>query len=243
MFQLQSRVVTMGGWVLLIAILMFCAWLIVSKPNVPVILHESSLTTAQKNILYDVIDDMGQVSFYHVDLYEVATKIENLSWVDAVAVVRDYKQGIVISVVPKTAVANFGTEQLLDVSGQPFVPADKEELNNKNFVRVYGERERAKDMMQKIYDTNQWFSSLGLYVDDMILTPRHTWLVRFNNGLRVTVDYDRVDDKLFELSKLLKENSLPMPLNEIAIIDLRYKNGFSITKKYTPSKTAETPKG
>lgn len=243
MFQLQSRVVTMGGWVLLITILMFCAWLIVSKPNVPVILHESSLTTVQKNILYDVIDDMGQVSFYHVDLHEVATKIENLSWVDAVAVVRDYKQGIVISVVPKTAVANFGTEQLLDVSGQPFVPADKEELNNKNFVRVYGERERAKDMMQKIYDTNQWFGSLGLYVDDMILTPRHTWLVRFNNGLRVTVDYDRVDDKLFELSKLLKENSLPIPLNEIAIIDLRYKNGFSITKKYTPSKTVETPKG
>lgn len=232
MFQLQSRFVLIIGWLLVVAILALSVWLIQKKPNAPIVLDESSLSPAQKNDIHHLIEQVGKLPFYATNPQIIATQVQGLSWVDAVKVERDYKHGFVIFVVPKTAVANFGTEHLLDISGTPFVPADKSELNNKAFVDIYGERNRTKDIMQKIHKLNNWFLPLGMSVEDMILTPRHTWLVRFNNGLRVTVDYNHVDEKLFQLSAILKQENLPIPLVDIASIDLRYKNGFSITKKY-----------
>lgn len=231
-FGLRSEYVTVIGWAIVLTILVACFWRAESKPKMPIVLKETALTNIQKDNLYGVIEKIEQTPFYKTDLQSVANQIQQLSWVDTVTVTRDYTQGIVVSVVPKTAVANFGAEHLLDVSGNPFVPADKAELNNQQFIGIYGNQARAKDIMQKVYNLNQWYKPLGLSVEDLILTARHTWLIRFNTGLRVTVDYDRVDDKLFELSAILKEGNLPVPLNDIAMVDLRYKNGFSITKKY-----------
>lgn len=238
MFGLRSGYVTVIGWVIVCAVVMACIWRAETKPNMPVVLNETSLSHLQKNELHAVIEKIEQTPFYKANLYDIASQVQTLSWVDAVTVVRDYRQGVVVSVMPKTAVANFGTEHLLDVSGEPFVPADKRELNNKHFIKVYGDQDRAKDIMQKVYNLNQWFAPLGLSVEDLILTARHTWLIRFNTGLRVTVDYDRVDDKLFELSAILKEGNLPVPLNDIAMVDLRYKDGFSITRRYNASPDA-----
>lgn len=235
-FGLRSGYVTIIGWAIVVVVLVACIWRANTKPNAPIVLNEMSLTSAQKNDLYGVIDHIETLPFYKTDLQNVANQVRALSWVDSVEIARDYRRGLVVSVMPKVAVANFGTEHLLDVSGMPFVPADKQELNNKHLIGIYANNHKlAKNIMQKAHNLNQWFVPLGLLVEDLILTERHTWLVRFNNGLRVTVDYNRVDDKLFELSQILKEGNLSIPVNEIAMIDLRYKNGFSLTKKYSAS--------
>ena len=54
-----------------------------------------------------------------------------------------------------------------------------------------------------------------------------TWLIRFDNGLRVIVDNEGTAQKLLNLSQLLG-NQLSARRDNIQSIDLRYKNGFTI---------------
>ena len=74
---------------------------------------------------------------------------------------------------------------------------------------------------------NERFAPLGLTVNDLILTSRNTWIIRFHNGLRVVVDDENTEQKLYHLAVVLKER-FANRIHEMQSVDLRYKNGFSI---------------
>lgn len=201
------------------------------KPKNTIFVDPETLSSHELKQLHDTVVGLGVQQFFRADLTQISEAVLALSWVDKVSVYRDWQQGIVVRATPKKAVANFGSEHLLDVSGAVFVPANQAHINNPSLVQLYGKPDDALAIMQKIHKLNQWFTPLGLAVQDIIVTPRQTWLVRFNQGLRVMVDYERSDEKLYTLSQLLVDGRLPIAVEEIAVVDLRYKNGFSITKK------------
>lgn len=221
---------TVAAWFCVFLVALAIAVLVEKKSYAPIFIEADGLNAHELQELQAAVGKLGEQQFYQADLSHIADTFLKISWVDKVLVSRDWQKGIVATVRPKTAVANFGSEQLLDVSGAVFVSADKTELQ-KNRTRLYGEVEQAEDIMQKTHKVNQWFTPLGLTVEDVILTPRHTWLIRFDTGLRITVDYERTDEKLYVLSELLKQGRMPVAIKDIAVIDLRYKDGFSLTKK------------
>lgn len=230
LFLRHSKAVLL--WVLLL-VLLACAFVAIGHKNPkPIYIEKANLTSAQFLAISQIGQSMGDQHFYRANLMEISQAMSKPSWVNHAKVSRDWQRGIVVTITPRTAVANYGSGHLLDVAGVPFVPADETELNNPNFAKLYGSHTHAKEIMQKMHQLNDWFAPLQLSVVDIVLTSRRTWLIKFNSGLRVTVDYDNVDEKLFNLSNILKQGKLPIHLTNIATIDLRYKNGFSISKKY-----------
>lgn len=220
----------LAWFVLLIFVITLIYFTKQMAPNT-VVLEPSGLTASEISQVQTTLDGLDHLDFYKTDLQALASNIGVLSWVHDVRVVRDWQKGIVVSVLPKVAIANFGSEQLLSSSGEPFVPANVRNLNNPKLITVYGDVNHTNLIMQQTYRLNHWFAPLGIAVQDVILTPRQTWLIRFDNGLRLMVDYEQVDEKLHQLSRILTEKNLPIALDDIAMIDLRYQNGFSITKK------------
>lgn len=219
-------------WVLLVVFVVGVLFAIEHKTPKPIYIEKNNLTSTQFDVVNKVGQSLGNQQFYNADLTKISQTMSKISWVSHAKVSRDWQRGVVVVITPRTAVANFGSEHLLDVAGVPFVPADKTELNNPDFAKLYGSHTHAKEIMQKMYQLNDWFAPLQLSVVDIVLTSRQTWLIKFDSGLRITVDYDHVDEKLFKLSNILKQGKLPIKLTEIAAIDLRYKNGFSISKKF-----------
>lgn len=217
-------------WLLFIAMLGCWVYFAHHKATTAIIIDDKGLSFAQYEQLLKMGQSVDTASFYLTDLPTVADTFAQVPWVSSVEVVRHFGQGIVVHVTPRVAVANFGADHLLDVTGTVFVPADPSQLSNRALTNVYSKGQE-KTVMAQVYALNRWFAPLGLSVQDMILTPRQTWLVRFDNGLRLTVDHERAQNKLYLLSQLLQNERLPVPLAEIAVIDLRYKNGFSLTKK------------
>lgn len=218
------------AWLAVALAVLAIAVLVEKKSYAPIFIETDALTPQELHQLQTVAVTLGEQQFYQADLSHIADTFLEISWVDKVSISRDWQKGIVATVRPKKAVANFGSEQLIDVSGAVFVsanPADKKQ----DHTRLYGNSEHAQIIMQKTHKINQWFTPLGLTVEDVILTPRHTWLIRFDTGLRVTVDYERTDEKLYILSELLREGRMPVAMKDISAIDLRYKDGFSLTKK------------
>jgi len=135
---------------------------------------------------------------------------------------------------------NFGTERLVDAKGTVFVPADTKDLTQEKFATLQGEITQAPVIMQQMQQVNDWYAPLGIQVEDIILSPRMTWLIRFNNGLRVIVDNENTAQKLLNLSQLLG-NQLSDRRDQIQSVDLRYKNGFTISGDMVQPKNDEAP--
>ncbi|MEC5209421.1 cell division protein FtsQ [Psychrobacter sp. PL15] len=207
----------------------------------PAAIHVSTqgLTSVQYQALQKVMSQQKVSSFFTSDLQVLRDITISLAWVDQVSITRDWQRGIVVNALPKQAVANFGTERLVDAKGAVFVPADSRELTQDKFATLQGEMTQAPVIMQQMQQINGWYAPLNMRVEDIILSPRMTWLIRFDNGLRVIVDNENTAQKLLSLSQLLG-NQLSARRDNIQSIDLRYKNGFTIAWN-VEELPAETP--
>ena len=212
---------------LLLLILLMGAKALRDAPPAAVQVSPKGLTATQYQTLQQAMDQQLVSSFFTTDLQALRDIVLGMAWVDQVSVTRHWQQGIVITALPKQAVANFGTERLVDAKGVVFVPVDSKDLIQQSFANLQGEVSQAPVIMQQMQQINDWYAPLNLRVEDIILTPRMTWLIRFDNGLRVIVDNENTAQKLLNLSQLLA-NQLSSRRDDIQSVDLRYKNGFTI---------------
>lgn len=201
-------------------------------PNAPIHIEQNGLTNAQYLILKKQLGKQATGNFLQADLQTYIDRLEKISWVDQVDIRRDWQQGLQVKVVPRQAVAKFGSERLVDANGVVFTPADTKDLQAHYWMQLQGENQNATVMMQQVKQISDWFIPLGLKVDEVIVTPRMTWLFRFDNGLRILVDNENTSEKLYQLSVML-QNQLHNQLPKIQTIDLRYKNGMAITWRST----------
>ena len=225
---------------LLVLILVMGGKALRDAPPAAIHVDDRGLTVAQYRALQQVMNQQSVSSFFTSDLQALRDISTGLAWVDQVSISRDWQQGIVVKALPKQAVANFGTERLVDAKGAVFVPADSRELTQEQFATLQGDIAQAPVIMQQMQQVNDWYAPLDMQVEDIILSPRMTWLIRFDNGLRVIVDNENTAQKLLNLSQLLG-NQLSNRRDEMQSVDLRYKNGFTIAWNLAPPKDSETP--
>lgn len=200
-----------------------------AKPN-PIGIDPTGLSEQEVAALSAAVAPLGNVQFFGANLSAIHQSVSALSWVESASVYRDWNQGIMVSAKPRIAVANFGSEQMLDGNGVVFTPADPKAVMNKSLANLYSRPSEALDVMRQMRRINGWFAPLNLHAVDMILTPRQTWVVVFDNGMRVIVDHEDTEQKLYQLSIQLASN-LKTDLPKITSVDLRYKNGFSVSYK------------
>lgn len=212
---------------LLLLILVMGGKALRDAPPAVIDVSPQGLSAVQYQVLQQTMEQQAVDSFFTTDLQALRDIAIGIAWVDQVSVTRDWERGIVITALPKQAVANFGTERQVDAKGSVFVPAESIELDRPQFATMQGQIAQAPVIMQQMQQINEWYAPLDMSVEDIILTPRMTWLVRFDNGLRVIVDNEHTAQKLLSLSQLLS-NQLSARRDEMQSIDLRYKNGFTI---------------
>ena len=230
----------MLGVVLLLLILVALAINVFNKlPNAAISLQHKGLNTQQTLQLQQLLGEKADTNLLKADLQSYLAKLETVDWVGQADVRRDWQQGIVVNVVPRQAVAKFGSERLVDANGMVFKPADGNDLNNTSLMQLQGDSQNAIVMMQQIKQVSDWFMPLGIKIEEVIVTPRMAWLFRFDNGLRVLVDNDNTSEKLYRLSIML-QNQLKPQLKTLQTVDLRYKNGMAITKRPMIQQASDT---
>ena len=216
--------------VLFVGLIFLVAYQVYQSQPAQIIVDREGLSSAEYQALSEAVSDQQVTSFFTAPLPQLQNKVMQQDWISQANIERQWERGIVVTVLPRQAIARFGSDYLIDVEGTVFKPVNDAKLDVSHLIMLQGDNTQSHLIMQQMHQVNQWFAPLDLTVEDLILTPRMTWVIRFNNGLRIIVDNELTSQKLMNASQLL-QNQLDDKRSEIASLDLRYKNGLVIAWK------------
>lgn len=231
--SIQDKLLGVGSWclfVLAILVVIFGGYAIYKKVTQARIEHVQILGVeppAQLRLAKHLQDDL-KGGYFTTELAAIRDKALSLSWVERVVVVRSWPDKIVIQVTPRHAIAKWGTGRFLSDDGVVFQPIQVGDVSH--LPLLHGPTSQSRVMMTKYRDINQMFAPLGLRLKELYLTERMTWFMQFDSGLRLIVDQDQTMSKLQRLSDL-SQSDLSLVWSQIAVIDLRYRNGMAIQWK------------
>lgn len=231
--SLGDKLLSWGSWLLLIfAILVFVfgSYALYQRFMHAEIDHVDVVgvsAPSQQALIQHIKADTAS-GYFTTDLEQIRDHALGLSWVDRVVVSRAWPNAIVLRVTPRHAVARWGTGRYLSDDGVVFKPVQR--FDHQNLPLLHGPHSQSRMMMTKYRDINQMFRPMDMRLKELYLTERMTWFMQFDNGIRLIVDQDQTMGKLQRLSEIAKTD-LGLVWDNIAGIDLRYRNGLAVQWK------------
>jgi cell division protein FtsQ len=219
-------------------ILIFSGWRLAEsgfKNIVPI--KNVEIEGAYKNIsLNDLREKVVSVlegGYFTVDLEVIRNALLEIPWVEDASVRRQWPSGLYIKVIEKQAVAYWGDGAILSSRGELFTPHVIE--HNKALPKLSGPEGLHKKVWDFLVEIGDDFNEMAVEVKSLALDDRRAWtLIIANKEIMedVVVKLGRQDtvNRLDRFVRVFSNNTL-LELNNIAVIDMRYPNGFSIRKK------------
>lgn len=227
----QEKILNAGGWLLLVIaglvliIGLYGLFKVITDAKVANLEVVGINSLAEKQQIQKHLVDTVKDNYFTSDLEEIRDKTLEISWVDRVVVSRAWSNGIRVRVMPRQAIARWGTGRLLSDEGDVYTEAIAK--NYPNLPLLHGPSDQSKVMMRRYNEINQLFSPVNIRLKELYLKDRRTWFMQFDSGLRIIVDQDQTMTKLQRLSHLVQAD-LKQVLPRISAFDLRYRNGLAI---------------
>ena len=227
----QDKLLNVGSWLLmLVAVLVLIAGIfglykVITDARVATLEVVGTNSAQETQVMTQYIAPVVKNNYFTSDLEQIRDKALEVTWVDRVVVSRAWPSSIRVRIMPRHAIARWGTGRLLSDSGDVFTQAVR--TNHSNLPLLHGPLSQSKVMMRRYNEINQLFHPANIRLKELYLPERMTWFMQFDSGLRVIVDQDQTMSKLQRLSHLAQTDMKPVWSN-ISAIDLRYRNGLAI---------------
>jgi cell division protein FtsQ len=230
---------------LLIALLVTCAWLLFWLGQKPVFtlnhLTVESLDGRElKHVNLPTIKvralDQVKGNFFTISLDQARQAFETMPWVRRASVRREWPNGIVVAIEEHQALAVWAgeTPRLINTHGEVFVANMAEAEDGSSLLKFSGPERSNKDVFRKYQQLNLWLEPLQATVKSIELSSRYAWKVKLSNDLNIELgrELDERDSKQIQLSVERLIKSWPQVQEKwgqrIDSIDLRYANGYAI---------------
>jgi|LNFM01.1.fsa_nt_gb cell division protein FtsQ len=166
--------------------------------------------------------------FFHVDVQHVRETILQEPWVREATVQRLWPDTLHVSIVEQQPVAYWGESALLNDKADIFVPSKAS--FPPGLIRLDGPVGSEMDTLEAYRHAQARLAPLGLDVAAVSLSERRAQTLRLADGATVVLGRraaaDRLERFVAAYQQVLREN-----WGRIAVIDLRYTNGFSIRER------------
>ncbi|MGC4029879.1 MAG: cell division protein FtsQ/DivIB [Steroidobacteraceae bacterium] len=167
----------------------------------------------------------GRQGLVAADLDKISAAVRRIPWVDRASVARRWPDGLSVQVEEQVPVARWGETGLVNLRGEVFVndarhiPAELPEL--------VGPEGTEGTMTQRYLAAKGPLEGVGMRLSQLRLDARGAWELALDNGVALRLGRARIDER-FERFVDVAARIVGPRAAEIAYVDLRYANGFSI---------------
>jgi cell division protein FtsQ len=222
----------------LLFVLMYSGWHLAEsgfKDIVPIenVEIEGAYENVSLNDLRETVVGVLEGGYFTVDLEVVRSALLELPWVEDASVRRQWPAGLYIKVIEKQAIAYWGDDAILSNRGEIFSPLviDK----NKGLPGLHGPEGLHKKVWGFFMEEFERFNKIGLEINRLALDDRRAWtlvVARMGTTQGVVVKLGREDTahRLDRFVRVFSDNTM-WNFNDIAVIDMRYPNGFAMREK------------
>jgi len=175
--------------------------------------------------LDQVLSPLIATGFLSADIRMIHDELTAIAWVASADVRRKWPAGIEVFIEEQVPAARWGDAGLLNVQGELFVrqadhvPAELPHLS--------GPEGTEKLVAGRYFEVQRQLEQRGLSALSMTLNERGGWTFRLNNGIRVRIGADHVDERIGRFFRALDAGVVAVAAN-VEYIDMRYTNGFAI---------------
>ncbi|MEY4767852.1 MAG: hypothetical protein RL637_491 [Pseudomonadota bacterium] len=179
--------------------------------------------TIQQAILSQVMN-----GFLNADVQIIQHSLLNLAWVAEAEVKRVWPDTLEIRVVEQYPVARWQQIGLLNAQGDLFMPTNLAKFNKLPLLN--GPIGQEKKLVEFMIQLQTLLATQSLNLTELIVNDRRAWTVILNAEINLKLGRK---DPLQKLQHFL--NTIPILGSErfhaIAVVDLRYPNGYAVTWK------------
>lgn len=166
--------------------------------------------------------------FLNADMHAIRQALLNLPWIAQVKVKRVWPDAIEIKVYEQYPIARWSKFGLLNEQGDLFTPTNLAQFNK--LPLLYGPLDQEKKLMQVMKQLQVGLANHALELAEFHVNERRAWTVILSNKLIVKLGRK---DPLQKFQQFLP--TVPIlgkeRISTMAIVDLRYPNGFAVTQK------------
>ena len=173
----------------------------------------------------NVLSNFMGTGFFNLDTQGIKAELETLSWVRFASVKRIWPDTIALDIREEKAIARWGEGAYLNQSGEVFRPLT--EARNISLPLLSGPADTQSQVMQQYLSLSQLLLPEDLRLTELALSSRGSWELTLNESIRVSAGRVDAFANMSRLVDVLNRHG-SINLNEIAAIDLRYKNGFAV---------------
>lgn len=165
--------------------------------------------------------------FLGVDVQDLRDELELNPWVAHATVRRVWPDVLVINIREQQPIARWGQAALLNTAGEVFTPPLR---GSETALPALSGPDDSQALVLAQYETfRQTLSTLGMAPASVDLSQRGSWTIEVENGPVLRLGRDDVMARLDRLVTVYR-SGLQDHLADARTIDLRYGNGFSVSK-------------
>jgi cell division protein FtsQ len=177
---------------------------------------------------------LGQ-SFFLLDLAEVYRVVEAEPWVEEVDVRRLWPDTIEVKLRERTAFGLWGDDEMVDVNGVRFEPGAAARGRG-IWPRLEGPDGHEMVLIQRYQEASGLLGGIGLRVERLVENERRAWWMLLDNGIALNMGRKRFRERLQRFVDIYP--NLTRHGAAIAVVDLRYANGFAVRWNVMPMDAA-----
>ena len=163
--------------------------------------------------------------FVTANLDALQHAIESLAWVDRARVQRRWPDGLAVQVTEQAAVARWGEAGLINTRGELFL-RDARHVPSE-LPRLEGPAGSEQQVAELFFQVQPRLLEAALRVTALRLDARGAWELDLANGVTVRLGRRQLQERVERFLKV----GVPVVAaraNDIAFLDMRYSNGFSV---------------
>ncbi len=175
-----------------------------------------------------VLEPLVSVSFFDVDMQGIQQTLSQMTWVQSVAVNRVWPDALAIKIYEKRPFVRWGKDSLISTRGELIEPKVIETFENLPLLE--GPTMQHVKSLEIMKGVKTALEDQAMEMTEFTINDRWAWKIKLTTGMEILLGRN---EQLKKLRRFLKTIEVlgQDKINAIAVVDLRYPNGYAVTWK------------